>query len=173
MKRHFFRPRDWTSPASLQLVTYIEQGTVLCPRNDEAAIVTMKSRPDSSIHIIDMSTKHRARYGKYLGVIKFAMQYAYYCRISAKSILTLKQSSYQTGSDCSFSCMQEKYLFQLSQVIESVSIAWCFEESAEQHASGSYEAKYSHRNVFAYDRVKYPVLAYRIRSCTKCNLLIL
>ncbi|CAL8574483.1 hypothetical protein XPA_000443 [Xanthoria parietina] len=39
MKRHFFLPRDWISPTSLQLVTYNEHGTVLCPRNGEVAIV--------------------------------------------------------------------------------------------------------------------------------------
>ena len=39
VKRHFFLPRDWISPASLQLVTYNEQGTVFCPRNGEIAIV--------------------------------------------------------------------------------------------------------------------------------------
>ena len=38
-KRHFFLPRDWISPASLQLVTYNEHGTVFCPRNGEVAIV--------------------------------------------------------------------------------------------------------------------------------------
>lgn len=39
MKRHFFLPRDWISPASLQLVTCNEHGTVFCPRNGEVAIV--------------------------------------------------------------------------------------------------------------------------------------
>lgn len=39
MKRHFFLPRDWITPTSLQLVTYNEHGTVLCPRNGEVAIV--------------------------------------------------------------------------------------------------------------------------------------
>ena len=38
-KRHFFLPRDWISPASLQLVMYNEHGTVFCPRNGEVAIV--------------------------------------------------------------------------------------------------------------------------------------
>ena len=39
MKRHFFLPRDWITPASLQLVTCNAQGTVFCPRNGEVAIV--------------------------------------------------------------------------------------------------------------------------------------
>ena len=39
VKRHFFLPRDWVSPASLALVTCNEQGTVFCPRNGEVAIV--------------------------------------------------------------------------------------------------------------------------------------
>ncbi|KAL8853983.1 MAG: hypothetical protein Q9221_001106 [Calogaya cf. arnoldii] len=39
MKRHFFLPRDWINPTSLQLVTYNEHGTVFCPRNGEVAIV--------------------------------------------------------------------------------------------------------------------------------------
>ncbi|KAL9018256.1 MAG: hypothetical protein Q9185_004422 [Variospora sp. 1 TL-2023] len=39
IKRHFFLPRDWISPTSLQLVTYNEHGTVFCPRNGEVAIV--------------------------------------------------------------------------------------------------------------------------------------
>ncbi|KAL8804696.1 MAG: hypothetical protein Q9182_002388 [Xanthomendoza sp. 2 TL-2023] len=39
MKRHFFLPRDWISPTSIQLVTYNEHGTVFCPRNGEVAIV--------------------------------------------------------------------------------------------------------------------------------------
>jgi hypothetical protein len=39
MKRHFFLPRDWISPTSLQLVTCNEHGTLFCPRNGEVAIV--------------------------------------------------------------------------------------------------------------------------------------
>ena len=39
LKRHFFLPRDWISPTTLQLITCNEQGTVFCPRNGEVAIV--------------------------------------------------------------------------------------------------------------------------------------
>ena len=39
LKRHFFLPRDWVSPASLQLVVVNQQGTLFCPKNGEVAIV--------------------------------------------------------------------------------------------------------------------------------------
>ena len=39
IKKHFFLPRDWVSPASLQLVVCNEQGSFFCPRNGEVAIV--------------------------------------------------------------------------------------------------------------------------------------
>ncbi|MCJ1384405.1 hypothetical protein MMC17_007521 [Xylographa soralifera] len=38
-KRHFFLPKDWLSPNNLRLITLNKQGTLLCPRNGEAAIV--------------------------------------------------------------------------------------------------------------------------------------
>lgn len=39
MKCHFFLPREWISPGSLQLVTFNRHGTVFCPRNGEVAVV--------------------------------------------------------------------------------------------------------------------------------------
>lgn len=38
-KRHFFLPRDWLSPSTLQLVTLNGHGTLLCPKNGEVGIV--------------------------------------------------------------------------------------------------------------------------------------
>jgi hypothetical protein len=38
-KWHFFVPRDWLSPMSLQLATVNCQGTFLCPKNGEVAVV--------------------------------------------------------------------------------------------------------------------------------------
>lgn len=38
-KRHFFLPQDWLHPTSLKLRTVNAQGTVLCPRNGEVAII--------------------------------------------------------------------------------------------------------------------------------------
>ncbi|KAL8818633.1 MAG: hypothetical protein Q9223_002770 [Gallowayella weberi] len=38
-KRHFFLPKDWLSPTALRLMTLSPQGTLLCPRNGEVAIV--------------------------------------------------------------------------------------------------------------------------------------
>jgi WD40 repeat protein len=38
-KRHFFLPRDWLNTSALQLVSLSKQGTLLCPRNGEVAIV--------------------------------------------------------------------------------------------------------------------------------------
>ena len=38
-KRHFFLPKDWLSPTALRLIALNAQGTLLCPRNGEVAIV--------------------------------------------------------------------------------------------------------------------------------------
>jgi hypothetical protein len=38
-KRHFFLPKDWVSNEALALVALSEGGTVLCPRNEEVAII--------------------------------------------------------------------------------------------------------------------------------------
>ncbi|KAL9022985.1 MAG: hypothetical protein Q9180_008452 [Flavoplaca navasiana] len=38
-KRHFFLPKDWLSPTDLRLITLNAQGTLMCPRNGEVAIV--------------------------------------------------------------------------------------------------------------------------------------
>ena len=38
-KRHFFLPKDWLSPMTLRLIALNAQGTLLCPRNGEVAIV--------------------------------------------------------------------------------------------------------------------------------------
>ena len=38
-KRHFFLPKDWLSPSTLQLAVLNLHGTFLCPRNGEVAIV--------------------------------------------------------------------------------------------------------------------------------------
>ncbi|KAL8668337.1 MAG: hypothetical protein Q9168_007032 [Polycauliona sp. 1 TL-2023] len=38
-KRHFFLPRDWLSPSTLQLAVLNSHGTFLCPKNGEVAIV--------------------------------------------------------------------------------------------------------------------------------------
>ncbi|KAL8646882.1 MAG: hypothetical protein Q9210_005880 [Variospora velana] len=38
-KRHFFLPKDWLSPTALRLISLNAQGTLLCPRNGEVAIV--------------------------------------------------------------------------------------------------------------------------------------
>ncbi|KAL8791063.1 MAG: hypothetical protein Q9213_000270 [Squamulea squamosa] len=38
-KRHFFLPKDWLSPTALRLITLSTQGTLMCPRNGEVAIV--------------------------------------------------------------------------------------------------------------------------------------
>lgn len=38
-KRHFFLPKDWLSPTALRLIVLNKQGTLLCPRNGEVAIV--------------------------------------------------------------------------------------------------------------------------------------
>ena len=37
--RHFFLPKDWLSPTNLKLLILNKQGTLLCPRNGEVAIV--------------------------------------------------------------------------------------------------------------------------------------
>ena len=38
-KRHFFLPRDWLSPTTLQLAVLNSHGTFLCPKNGEVAFV--------------------------------------------------------------------------------------------------------------------------------------
>lgn len=38
-KRHFFLPKDWLSPMALKLIVLNKQGTLLCPKNGEVAIV--------------------------------------------------------------------------------------------------------------------------------------
>ena len=38
-KRHFFLPKDWLSSTALKLIILNEQGTLMCPRNGEVAIV--------------------------------------------------------------------------------------------------------------------------------------
>lgn len=38
-KRHFFLPRDWLSPSTLQLARLNTHGTFLCPKNGEVGIV--------------------------------------------------------------------------------------------------------------------------------------
>ncbi|KAG8530798.1 uncharacterized protein KY384_004155 [Bacidia gigantensis] len=38
-KRHFFLPKDWLSPTALRLIVLNAQGTLMCPRNGEIAIV--------------------------------------------------------------------------------------------------------------------------------------
>ena len=38
-KRHFFLPKDWLSPTALRLIVLNAQGTLMCPRNGEVAIV--------------------------------------------------------------------------------------------------------------------------------------
>ena len=38
-KRHFFLPKDWLSPSTLQLAVLNLQGTFLCPKNGEVGIV--------------------------------------------------------------------------------------------------------------------------------------
>ena len=38
-KRHFFLPKDWLSPTALKLIVLNAQGTLMCPRNGEVAIV--------------------------------------------------------------------------------------------------------------------------------------
>lgn len=38
-KRHFFLPRDWLSPTTLQLAVLNSHGTFLCPKNGEVALV--------------------------------------------------------------------------------------------------------------------------------------
>lgn len=38
-KRHFFLPKDWVSPAALQMLALNKKGVLLCPRNGEVAIV--------------------------------------------------------------------------------------------------------------------------------------
>jgi WD40 repeat protein len=42
-KWHFFVPRDWLSPLSLQLAKINSQGAFLCPKNGEVAIVRLNS----------------------------------------------------------------------------------------------------------------------------------
>ena len=39
IKRHFFLPRDWLSPHTLQMATLNAQGTFLCPKHGDVAIV--------------------------------------------------------------------------------------------------------------------------------------
>jgi WD40 repeat protein len=39
IRRHFFLPKDWLSPGMLDLCTINEQGTILCPKNGEVAII--------------------------------------------------------------------------------------------------------------------------------------
>ncbi|KAI9888850.1 MAG: hypothetical protein M1814_006200 [Vezdaea aestivalis] len=38
-KRHFFLPKDWVSPTAVKLIALNKQGTLLCPRNGEVAVV--------------------------------------------------------------------------------------------------------------------------------------
>lgn len=38
-KRHFFLPKDWLSPTALRLLVLNKQGTLMCPKNGEVAIV--------------------------------------------------------------------------------------------------------------------------------------
>ncbi|KAL8715496.1 MAG: hypothetical protein Q9220_000831 [cf. Caloplaca sp. 1 TL-2023] len=38
-KRHFFLPKDWLDPTALRLITLNAQGTLMCPRNGEVAVV--------------------------------------------------------------------------------------------------------------------------------------
>ena len=38
-KRHFFLPKDWLSPGMLRLCTINKNGTILCPKNGEVAII--------------------------------------------------------------------------------------------------------------------------------------
>lgn len=38
-KRHFFLPKDWVSPTALRMVALSKQGTLLCPKIGEVAIV--------------------------------------------------------------------------------------------------------------------------------------
>lgn len=38
-KRHFFLPKDWLSPMALRLIVLNKQGTLLCPKNGEVAII--------------------------------------------------------------------------------------------------------------------------------------
>ncbi len=39
IKRHFFLPRDCISPSSLPLVTLLETGSIVFPKNRELAVV--------------------------------------------------------------------------------------------------------------------------------------
>jgi hypothetical protein len=39
IKRHFFLPKDWLSPGMLDLCIVNKQGTILCPKNGEVAII--------------------------------------------------------------------------------------------------------------------------------------
>jgi hypothetical protein len=39
MVRHFFLPRDWVNPGSLELCMVMADGTFLCPRKGEVAII--------------------------------------------------------------------------------------------------------------------------------------
>jgi hypothetical protein len=39
LKQHFFLPGDWIGPNCVALCTVMADGTVLCPRNGEVAIV--------------------------------------------------------------------------------------------------------------------------------------
>ena len=39
VKRHFFLPRDWLNPVTLQMAVLDAQGTFLCPKHGRVAIV--------------------------------------------------------------------------------------------------------------------------------------
>jgi hypothetical protein len=39
IRKHFFLPKDWLSPGMLDLCIINEQGTILCPKNGEVAII--------------------------------------------------------------------------------------------------------------------------------------
>ena len=43
IKRHFFLPGDWISPDAVSLCTLMDDGTLLCPRNGEVAVVKCAS----------------------------------------------------------------------------------------------------------------------------------
>ena len=43
IKRHYFLPGDWISPDCVVLCTVMANGTMLCPRNGEVAVVKCSS----------------------------------------------------------------------------------------------------------------------------------
>ena len=42
LRRHYFVPRDWTSTQSLEQCCMMEDGTLLCPKDDQVAVISCK-----------------------------------------------------------------------------------------------------------------------------------